>query len=86
MKFESGLNDLGAVAEAAGGGIPTGVRVGRLIHDRGDCGLVMISDRRLTAKSYTKDILERLPLMPVTDDSEIVQRFTLSVWSREAFH
>jgi ATP-dependent DNA helicase DinG len=53
--------------------------VGRLIRDRQDRGLVMIADRRLTAKSYGKDILQSMPPMPVTDDAKAALKFAASV-------
>jgi ATP-dependent DNA helicase DinG len=39
--------------------------VGRLIRDRGDRGLLMLCDPRLTQKSYGRQVLAALPRMPV---------------------
>jgi ATP-dependent DNA helicase DinG len=39
--------------------------VGRLIRDRGDRGLLMLCDPRLTQKAYGRQVLAALPAMPV---------------------
>lgn len=48
---------------------------GRLIRDETDCGLLVICDPRIKAKSYGKVFLRSLPEAPVTDDPEAAKYF-----------
>ncbi len=52
--------------------------VGRLIRDRGDRGLLMLCDPRLTQKSYGRQVLAALPRMPV-----LRERAQAENWLRE---
>ena len=48
--------------------------VGRLIRDRDDFGVVMLCDRRLTARPYGRLFLDSLPPMPRTENvAEVLQ-------------
>jgi ATP-dependent DNA helicase DinG len=49
--------------------------IGRLIRDEGDCGVLMICDPRLLARSYGRVFLNSLPEMTVTQSMETVAAF-----------
>lgn len=53
--------------------------VGRLIRDIHDRGMIMIGDQRLINKSYGKTILDSLPDMPITRDSQQALIFAKSL-------
>jgi ATP-dependent DNA helicase DinG len=57
--------------------------VGRLIRDTTDFGVVMLCDRRLSARGYGQIFLNSLPAMPRTDDPEEVREFLSTHLRRE---